>query len=114
MAYQQKLADRIRELLDTKLPVEEKEMFQGLCFMVDDKMCICTREHHILCRIGDKQVQIELEKGNCTQMMSNGRKMKDYVFVDDDYIKTKKDLTYWVNLCLTFNPKAKSSKTKKK
>jgi TfoX/Sxy family transcriptional regulator of competence genes len=114
MAYQEKLADRIRELLDTNLPVEEKEMFQGLCFMVDDKLCICTRESHILCRIGEKQVEIELEKGNCRQMINNGRVMKDYVFVEDDQLKTRKDLTYWVKLCLSFNPKARSSKKKKK
>jgi|GEM_PF-177507 len=112
MAYQLELADRIRELLNTTLPIEEKEMFQGLCFLVDDKMCICTREDHLLCRIGETQVLIEVENGNCRQMIMNGRTMKDFVWVDIDSRINNRDLARWVNLCMAFNPEAKSSKKK--
>lgn len=113
MAYNEQMVNRIREALDTDLPIEEKTMFQGLCFMVDDKMCICTRDHDILCRIGEAQALIELEKGHCRQMINNGRVMKDYVFVEEEHVKTGKQLTYWIKLCLAFNPQAKSSKKKK-
>ncbi|XHR96834.1 hypothetical protein ACFJIV_09365 [Mucilaginibacter sp. UC70_90] len=40
MAYNEQMADRIREALMDLPAVEEKKMFQGVCFMVDDKLCV--------------------------------------------------------------------------
>jgi TfoX/Sxy family transcriptional regulator of competence genes len=113
MAYNEKMADRIREALMDLPVVEEKKMFQGVCFMVDDKLCICVRNKDILCRIGEQQAQLELEKGNCNQMLSGDRVMKGYVYVEDFNLQTSKDLNYWIKLCLEFNPLAEASKKKK-
>ncbi|TCC96894.1 TfoX/Sxy family protein [Pedobacter hiemivivus] len=114
MAYNEQLADRVRELLFDREDVTEKEMFSGICFMVDDKMCICVSGTELLCRIGAEKVDIELEKGSCRNMMNNGRLMKDYVYVEDTAFDNQKKLKYWVELCLEFNPMAKSSKKKMK
>ena len=113
MAYNEKIAARIRELLADQSTVEEKKMFQGFGFMVNDKLCICVNQHHLLCRVGETQALKELDRGNCRQMIHNGKVMKDYVFVEDLEIKSSRDLKYWLDLCLDFNPQAKSSKTKK-
>jgi TfoX/Sxy family transcriptional regulator of competence genes len=110
MAYDEKMADRIREALMDLPIVEEKKMFQGVCFMVDDKLCVCVRNNDILCRIGEQQARLELEKGNCSQMLSGDRVMKGYVYVEDFNLQTSKDLNYWINLCLEFNPLAEVSK----
>lgn len=112
MAYDQQLADRVRELLSVREDVTEKEMFSGICFMVDDKMCICVSGTELLCRIGAEKVETALEKGNCRNMMNNGRLMKDYVYVEDVAFDYQNKLKHWVDLCLEFNPKAKSSKKK--
>ena len=112
MAYDQQLADRVRELLFVREDVTEKEMFSGICFMVDDKMCICVSGTELLCRIGAEKVETALEKGNCRNMMNNGRLMKDYVYVEDVAFDYQNKLKHWVDLCLEFNPKAKSSKKK--
>jgi TfoX/Sxy family transcriptional regulator of competence genes len=112
MAYDQQLADRVRELLSVREDVSEKEMFSGICFMVDDKMCICVSGTELLCRIGAEKVETALEKGNCRNMMNNGRVMKDYVYVEDIAFDNQNKLKHWVGLCLEFNPKAKSSKKK--
>lgn len=52
MIYDLKLVDRIREYLVkfSKLNVEEKEMFRGLTFMVNDKMCISVSGENMMCR----------------------------------------------------------------
>ena len=42
MAYNEKLVDRIREALAHHPKVEEKKMFRGVTFMVDEKMCVCV------------------------------------------------------------------------
>lgn len=114
MAYQDHLVNRIRAALNTSLPVEEKEMFRGLCFMVDDKMCVCTFEDELLCRIGAAQAEIELENGNCRQMVNGKTVMKDYVYVYEDDLRQNADFKYWIDLCLAFNKEAKSSKRKSK
>ena len=114
MTYDENIADRTRELLSNESIVEERKMFQGICFLVNEKMCVCVLGNHLLCRIGLKQAEIELEKGHCQQMINNGRIMKDFVYVDNDDIKTNRDLKFWIDLTLAFNPEARKSKKKKR
>ncbi|HYD22350.1 MAG TPA: TfoX/Sxy family protein [Flavipsychrobacter sp.] len=113
MAYNEKMVERIRELLVLQKKVEEKKMFGGVCFMVNDKMCVGVNENEIMCRIDPLIYEEALEKKGAREMTFTGKPMKGYVFVDDEGIKTKKDLEKWVDLCLDFNSKAKSSKKKK-
>lgn len=108
--YNFEVADKIRELLMDEDKVLEKEMFNGLCFMMNDKMLICVSDHDLLCRIGEASTERELEKGSCRQMIMRGRASKDFVYVALDDVVRIKDLEYWVALCRAFNPLAKSSK----
>ena len=114
MAYNEKLTARIREALAHLPNVEEKRMFRGVTFMVNDKMCISAGDNKIMCRI-DPFIQEEAlkRKGSETVKM-RGREYKGYVYVSEEGIKTKKDLDYWIRLALEFNKLAKSSKKKKK
>jgi TfoX/Sxy family transcriptional regulator of competence genes len=114
MAYNKQLVDRIRELLADREDVTEKEMFSGVCFMVNNKMCICIAGDELLCRIGAEKVGTELENGNCRNMMNNGRAMKDYVYAEETAFDTPKKLKHWVERCLDFNPHAKASRKKPK
>ena len=95
MAINEELANRIRELLSDLPAVEEKKMFQSLCFMVNDKMCFCVNSKEILCRIGQDMALVELENGHCRQMTHNGKTMKDYLFVDDLSIQKQSELQHW-------------------
>ena len=108
---QEKVIKILRAVLARQaLPVEEKSMFQSLCFMVNDKMCICTKPDHMLCRIGKDQVNLEIEKGGGRAVIMKDRTVKDFIFVDHESIQTAEDLYYWIRLCLQFNPLAKSSR----
>lgn len=114
MAANEALTNRVREALMHLPDVTEKSMFKGICFMVDDKMCICVNDETILCRIGPAKLEEALEKNGVTQMMHNGKPMKDYVFVNQAEIQNQQEFDYWVQLSLAFNKVAKSSKKKKK
>lgn len=114
MAYSEKLANRIREKLMDLPNIVEKEMMGGLTFMVNDKMCIGIIKDEMMCRIAPEMQDAVLEKIGCRIMDFTGRPMKGYVMVDDTGIKSQKEFDYWINLCLEFNSKAKSSKKKKK
>ena len=113
MAYNEKLAARIREALADTRKVKEKQMMGGLTFMVNDKMCIGILHDEMMCRIDPELQEAALEQTGCRIMDFTGRPMKGYVMVDDSGMKTKKQFDYWINLCLDFNKHAKSSKKKK-
>ena len=113
MAYNEKLADRIREIISlTHKNVEEKKMFAGLCFMVNDKMCVGVHEDKIMVRLDPEVYDTVMEKEGCEPMNFTGKIMKGFVFVKEDALKTKMKLDYWVQLGLEFNKKAKASKKK--
>ena len=113
MAYNEKLANRIRERLQHLENIEEKEMMGGLTFMLNDKMCIGVIKDEMMCRIDPDMHEREVEKPGCRTMDFTKRPMKGYVLIDDTGMKNQKDFDYWVNLCLDFNKIAKSSKKKK-
>lgn len=111
MAYNEKLADMIRELISlTHKKVEEKAMFGGLCFMVNDKMCVGVEKERLMVRLDPAVYDEVMEKEGCKPMDFTGRVMKGYVFVDADVLTTKKKLEYWIKLALEYNKIAKASK----
>ena len=114
MAYNEKLADRIREALVDIPKVEEKLMFGGSCFMVNGKMCVGVVKDEMMCRIDPALDEVVLEKTGCRPMDFTGRPMKGYIFISAEGMKTKKNFDYWIQLCLDFNLKAKASKKKSK
>ena len=114
MAYNEKLNDRVREAMSELPNVEEKHMFGGTCYMLNDKMCIGIVGDELMCRIGPDVYEQALEQPGCREMIFTGKPMKGYVFVDEQAVKSNKDLNYWLDLCLAFNKHAKSSKKKKK
>jgi hypothetical protein len=119
MAYDEYMADRIRHVLDTKaISYYEKKMFGGLCFMVDEKMC-CGLLHIkkkdadvLMARIGEEAYEDAITKEGALAMDFTGRPMRGYTFVTFDGIDTDDQLDYWIQLCIDFNPYAKSSKKK--
>ena len=115
MAYNEKLADSTREIIVcTHKNVEEKKMFGGLCFMVNDKMCVGVEKERLMVRLDPALFDEVLEKEGCKPMDFTGRIMKGYVFVDIEALNTKKKLEYWIKLALDYNNIAQVSKKKKK
>jgi len=114
MAFNEKLADRTREIIaQTHKNVLEKKMFGGLCFMVNDKMCVGVEQGRLMVRLDPDIYDEAMEKEGCKPMDFTGKPMKGYVFVDIDALSTKKKLEYWIELALEFNKKAKATKKKK-
>lgn len=113
MAYNQILANRIREQLQHLEGIEEKEMMGGLCFMLNDKMCVGIIKDEMMCRIDPALYEEALEKTGCHEMDFTGKPMRGWVLIDDSGMKTPNELNYWINLSVAYNKHAKSSKKKK-
>lgn len=112
MAYNEKLANRVRESLAHLSKVEEKEKMGGLVFMLDDKFCIKVHNDELLCRIDPIVYEEALEQKGCREWIYKGKPMKGWVMVAAEGTKNNKDLDYWMQQVISFNAKAKSSKRK--
>ncbi len=113
MAFDELLADRIRNVLREKhVTFEERKMMGGLCYLVDDKMCVGIVKNELMARIDPEMQEKALTENGCREMDFTGRPMKGFVFVDPGGMDLDDELEHWVNLCLEFNPRAKSSKKK--
>jgi len=112
MAYDEKLAGRVRKLLSSKRNVAEKKMMGGLTFMVNNKMCVGILKDELMARIDPEVYESALKRKGCREMDFTGRPMKGFVFIGPDGTKSKKDLEYWMNQALDFNKRAKSSRKK--
>ena len=113
MAYDELMADRVRvALAEHTEDLEDKTMFGGLCFMVEEKMCVCINKEGILCRIGGDAVEKAVEENGVSIMMNGKRPMKDFVYVDADVVQGKRELDYWVGRALVFIRTVKVGKKK--
>jgi TfoX/Sxy family transcriptional regulator of competence genes len=114
MPANEDLTDRIRETLLSKgvTNVEEKKMFNGICFMVDGKMCVCASNDEMLCRVGPSYLEA-LEIHGVRGMIRNGKPLKDYVFINPEILSSNTNFNYWIDTALAFNKFAKASKSKK-
>lgn len=111
MAYNEKLVNTTRELIfRTYKNVEEKTMFGGLCFMVNNKMCVGFEKERLMVRLDPAMYDEVMEKEGCKAMDFTGIIMKGYVFVDANVLTTRKKLEYWIMLALEYNKIAKASK----
>lgn len=111
MAYSEELAHRVRNILKAlPLKLEEKKMMGGLCFMVNDKMCVGIVKENLMCRLAPDAYIESLKKPGCKEMDFTGKPLKSFVFVEPEGTDNQNDLEYWVDLALQFNPMAKSSK----
>ena len=112
MAYDEKLAQRIRLSLPRR-NVEEKKMMGGLTFMVNGKMCVGVLKDDLMARIDPDVYESALRKKGCREMNFTGKPMRGFVFVGPSGTSDKKDLKYWLDLSLDFNKRSKASKKKK-
>jgi TfoX/Sxy family transcriptional regulator of competence genes len=113
MAYDEKLAERIRSGLSHLSHIEEKEMMGGLSFLYNGKMCVGIIKDEMMCRIAPELHDKAVEQHGCRVMDFTGRPMKGWVMVDESGMKTRKELDYWIGLALEYNATAKKSKKKK-
>jgi len=121
MAYEEYTAERIRiQLLEKKITFSERNMMGGRLFFVDDKMLCGIHidkkygEQLMMARIGEEAYPKEIEKEVCLPMDFTGRPMRGYIFIIPEGYDHDIDLSYWLDLCLAFNPLAKASPRKKK
>ena len=81
MAYDEKLAQRIRPLLNRKRGVSERKMFGGIAFMLDGKMCCGVLNSDLVARLGADDCAAALRTPHVRPMDFTGRPLKGFLYV---------------------------------
>jgi TfoX/Sxy family transcriptional regulator of competence genes len=99
MAYDEQLAERIRELLAGQRGVKEQKMFGGLAFLVGGNMAIAASgQGGVLVRVDPAESEGLIASTNARPFEMRGRSMLGWLRVDDDDVRTKRQLAKWVEL----------------
>ena len=97
MAYDEDLANRIRELILTEPHVTEKAMFGGLAFLIGGNMSVSvSREGGLLLRVDPEDSDALLEKPHTHPFVMRSRAMQGWLRVDAEGVRTKRQLERWV------------------
>ena len=103
MAYDEDLANRLRELLADEDAVTEKKMFGGLAFLVGGNMSVsASGKGGLLARIDPADTDAALARPHVSRMKMSGRSMDGWIRVAPEGVKTKRQLASWVKRSLGY------------
>jgi TfoX/Sxy family transcriptional regulator of competence genes len=97
MAYDEDLADRIRELVAAERGVEEKRMFGGLAFLINGNMSVAASGRGgLMVRVPPDETEKLLGREHVEPMVMAGRETRGWLLIAADGLKTKRQLQSWV------------------
>jgi len=102
MAYDEKLADRVRAIVGPRETVTEKKMFGGLAFLLNGKMFCGIAHEDLMVRVGPARYEQALAEAHVRPMDFTGRPMMGYVFVGPVGTRTASAVGRWVTESLDF------------
>ncbi len=98
MAYDEDLANRIRELIGHEQGLSEKRMFGGLGFLINGNLAAsASSQGGMLLRVDPEQTDALLEQPHTRPFESRGREMQGWLRVADEGVKTKRQLERWLS-----------------
>jgi TfoX/Sxy family transcriptional regulator of competence genes len=97
VAYDEDLANRIRELVGTERGVTEQRMFGGLAFLIDGNMSVsASGRGGLMIRVDPSETDAMLKKPYAHPMVMRGRAMEGWLRVDAEGVRTRRQLERWV------------------
>ena len=103
MAYDEELADRIREVVLDESGLTEKRMFGGLAFLINGNMAAgASSAGGLLLRIDPAQADSLVSEPHVRRFEMRGREMDGWLRVDAEVLDTHAELRRWVSHGVTF------------
>jgi TfoX/Sxy family transcriptional regulator of competence genes len=97
MAYDEKLAERIRELVAGERNLKEQKMFGGLAFLIGGNMAVAASgQGGLLVHVDPAESDRLVEQTDAYLMEMRGRSMRGWLRVDSEQVRTKRELAKWV------------------
>jgi TfoX/Sxy family transcriptional regulator of competence genes len=103
MAYDEDLANRIRELMGADADITEKKMFGGLAFLVNGNMSVgASGQGGLMVRVDPAETDALISKPHSRPFEMRGRAMQGWLRVDAEGLRTKRQLEPWVRRGLAY------------
>jgi TfoX/Sxy family transcriptional regulator of competence genes len=103
MAYDEDLADRIRELVAGEAGLTEQKMFGGLAFLIGGNMAVAASgQGGVLVRVDPVESDALVATTSARPMEMRGRQMQGWLRVDPEDLRTRRSLARWVELGTTY------------
>jgi TfoX/Sxy family transcriptional regulator of competence genes len=96
MAFDEGLAQRIREILATGHGVSERRMFGGIAFLLNGNMAVGVVGENLMVRVGPDRYETLVVEPSARAMDFTGRPMKGFVFVASEGLDSDGDLLRWI------------------
>lgn len=102
MAYDEGVAERLREIFEDRDDIVEKKMFGGIAFMHRGNMCCGITNDVLMARVGPDNYQSALSRPHAREMNFTGKSLQGFVYVDPAGFAEDDELRDWVGLSETF------------
>jgi TfoX/Sxy family transcriptional regulator of competence genes len=103
VAYDEELAERLREVLDSEASLSEKKMFGGRAFLINGNMAITASDQGgILVRVDPATSDHLVHSSKAERAIMRGRPLDGWLRVASDHIRTKRQLARWAALGAAF------------
>jgi hypothetical protein len=102
VAFDEGLAERVRDLVGTTAGFSERKMFGGLCFLLGGNMSFGVVGSELMVRVGPVAYPEALALPHAREMDFTGRSMRGMVFVSEDGISEDEDLEEWLQRGMAF------------
>lgn len=96
MAYDEDVANRVRELLAGTAGVDERQMFGGLAFLVNGKMTVCVTKDGLMVRVPAEEMPKLLTRNHVEPMVMAGRETRGWILVSPAGLGSRSALQAWV------------------
>lgn len=102
MAYDEKLASRVRRRLAARPELDEKRMFGGICFLLGGHMCCGVQGDDLMVRVQPEAYASTLARPGARPMDFTGRPLRGLVYVAGDAVASPRALDAWVDRAADF------------
>src|SRR2546426_4748511 len=102
MAFDERLADRIRGSLGRRKGLVEKKMFGGVAFLLNGNMCVGVHKSELIVRLEPQETDAALARAHTRRFDLTGRAMKGWILVEQGGLKTEAQLNKWVRVAAKY------------
>jgi len=97
VAFDEDLAERVRDLISSRSGVTEKRMFGSNCFLVGGNLAVCVRQDELLVRLDPQDAETAITEDGVRVAEMGSRVMKGWVFVSAEKVIDDESLGEWVD-----------------
>jgi hypothetical protein len=96
MAYDERLAERIRRMFEARQDVVERRMFGGLAFLYGGRMCCGIVGRDLMVRVADDEFEVVMRERHVRPMDFTGKPLRGFVYVSPPGFRTTAALRTWL------------------